>query len=587
MPENPFYEASSLVGVSDESGCVNESQDIHGGKLRFYNSQRLYHSNSEGNVSSRPYTPLRTNASLHSEFPAPTNVSLRTRASPLTNASPYTNTSPLTNTSIHGKAALHTSNASSSSGPLSSVGSASAYFDQQINWLGEPSPLELLESRAATSFNQLEDVNEEDEEDMILVPMTVRDTYGDNSTSPVYQRQRMFHSNSDGNVSFRPAPLFSSNSFSAVSAANGSASASFSQQRDYLNQQPLREHTRNRTSSPVKRLQYVDEEDELNDEEEIYDEGLDDEEMLLVRGLIAKRARSPSKQMFGPRGWLDRTTGKKSKVNSNLSSHSKSRQKLDQTASLGLDDQKSSLELARRKVENLRINEAKEAKDHDKEQKNKNSAKSWYGRVIGDVSKKVHKLLSDQEPSSRSKLPEVSKFAVTLNSLVQSNLYAQIELMLTVTANQFLLGEQKGSRLSLESVALTIKNWRRKGRPQVIEFQFDMMTQHDLVEMNLETVRFYGPRQADPVALVAMMRAWKALATEMSVRTFCAPDSVIKKHMSDAYMLLELLGAPMVTFLNFQDVQLKHLRLMAKGRKEEETTELEFGVTRPWVPPAS
>ncbi|KAL9116986.1 MAG: hypothetical protein Q9187_006484, partial [Circinaria calcarea] len=151
----------------------------------------------------------------------------------------------------------------------------------------------------------------------------------------------------------------------------------------------------------------------------------------------------------------------------------------------------------------------------------------------------------------------------------------------------FLLGEQKGSRLSLESVALTIKNWRRKGRPQVIEFQFDMMTQHDLVEMNLETVRFYGPRQADPVALVAMMRAWKALATEMSVRTFCAPDSVIKKHMSDAYMLLELLGAPMVTFLNFQDVQLKHLRLMAKGRKEEETTELEFGVTRPWVPPAS
>ncbi|KAL9117355.1 MAG: hypothetical protein Q9187_006110, partial [Circinaria calcarea] len=449
IPGNPFYEASSHVGVLDESGYVNESQDTYGGRLRFHNSRRMYHSNSEGNVSSRTNTPLRPDASLRCEFSAPTNASLRARASPFTNASLYTNTSPLINTSVQGNAALHLSNSNSSSAPLSRVESASAYFDQQINWLDEPSPLELLETRAATSFNRLEDVNEENEEAMVLVPMTVRDIYDDNSTSPIYQRQRMFHSNSDGNVSFRPAPLFTSNSLSALSAAKDSASAPFSQEREYLNQQPLRGHARNRTASPVKRLQYVDEEDELNDEEEVYDDGLDDEEMLLVRGLIAKRARSPSKQMFGPRGWLDRTASKMSKVDSSLSSHSKSRQKLNQTTLPGSDDEKSGLELACRKVGNLRINEAKEAKDHEREQKNKASAKSWYGKVKGEVSKKVHKLLSDQESSSRSKPPEVSKFAVTLNSLIQSNLYAQIELMLTVTANQFLLGEQKGSRLSL------------------------------------------------------------------------------------------------------------------------------------------
>ena len=60
------------------------------------------------------------------------------------------------------------------------------------------------------------------------------------------------------------------------------------------------------------------------------------------------------------------------------------------------------------------------------------------------------------------------------------------------------------------------------------------------------------------------------MAKEMSVRTFCAPDSQVRKHMHDAHKILEMLGAPLVTFLAFQELQLKTLAKFNEAAKQME-----------------
>lgn len=83
------------------------------------------------------------------------------------------------------------------------------------------------------------------------------------------------------------------------------------------------------------------------------------------------------------------------------------------------------------------------------------------------------------------------------------------------------------------------------------------------------------------------MLSWKTLAKEMSVRTFCQPDSVVRKHMHDCYKILEMLGAPLLTFLAFQEIQVKTLRVIKeKQEQREELGNIQFGVERRWEPPA-
>ena len=70
------------------------------------------------------------------------------------------------------------------------------------------------------------------------------------------------------------------------------------------------------------------------------------------------------------------------------------------------------------------------------------------------------------------------------------------------------------------------------------------------------------------------------------MRTFCTPDSVIKKQMHDTYRILEMLGAPLVTFLAFQEVQVKALKIIQdEQEKKKEREKIKFGVERRWNPP--
>jgi hypothetical protein len=182
-------------------------------------------------------------------------------------------------------------------------------------------------------------------------------------------------------------------------------------------------------------------------------------------------------------------------------------------------------------------------------------------------------------------LPSLASIpSVSLDPPYQAKVYSEMELMICVTANKYLIQEATAGRVSAESIAKVSTYWSGKNRPQVIEFQYDQATQRDLILYNLTTLKFHGESAESPLVLNATMHGWKTMAKEMSVRTFCAPDSAVKKHMHDVNKILEMLGVPFVTFLAFRELKLKTLAKIndaAKGieekRREERRKEIEGG----------
>ena len=157
--------------------------------------------------------------------------------------------------------------------------------------------------------------------------------------------------------------------------------------------------------------------------------------------------------------------------------------------------------------------------------------------------------------------------------------------MLSAAANKYLMVQKDAGRMSLSSVQKVTQRWVEKGRPQVIEFQFDLGTQRELVFMNLKTFRFYGPNAENMVSLLTMLNSWKTMAKEMSVRTFCTPDSVIRKQLHGTYKILELLGAAAVSFLAFTQIHRDVVQLMERRQAEKREYESKrFGVEMPWSP---
>ncbi|KAI9809772.1 MAG: hypothetical protein M1825_000205 [Sarcosagium campestre] len=251
-----------------------------------------------------------------------------------------------------------------------------------------------------------------------------------------------------------------------------------------------------------------------------------------------KRARSPMKKMFGDNGWLDRS---------------------------------------------------KSLKDVRAEQPKLNGLKSWGGKLkqrVEDLTDNLPKSFNISPQKQQGASSEHSTFPISLDPPTQARLYSEVELMICVTSNTFLLRQAKLCLVSVESVVKVTEWWRSKGRPQVLEFQFDQATQRELVLANLKTLRFHGRHAEDARALGAMLQSWKSMAKEMQVRTFCYPDSVVRKHLHGIYKLLEMLGAPLTTFLAFQDMQLRVLRTMrdARRRSDEARDRALVGVERAWEP---
>ncbi|RAH79488.1 hypothetical protein BO86DRAFT_391033 [Aspergillus japonicus CBS 114.51] len=133
---------------------------------------------------------------------------------------------------------------------------------------------------------------------------------------------------------------------------------------------------------------------------------------------------------------------------------------------------------------------------------------------------------------------------VSLDAPTQARLYSQLEVMICVVANRFLVEQHNRGLLSGESISKVTNYWAAKNRPRVVEFHYDQATQRQLILSNLRTVQFNGCSATNPVQLRTNLNNWKAIGKEMSVRTFCAPDSAIRKQMYDIHKLLEMLGAP-------------------------------------------
>ena len=193
---------------------------------------------------------------------------------------------------------------------------------------------------------------------------------------------------------------------------------------------------------------------------------------------------------------------------------------------------------------------------------------------------------SKSKSKSKSKSPPKTRFYVSLSPPLQARLYSEMELMIVATANQYLQIQQREGRMSIDSLSQVLETWASKNRPQVIEFLFDQATQRDLVLYNLRSFRFYGPHAENIISMNSMMQNWKALAREMSVRNFCAPDPVVRKNLVDAFKVLEMLGAPMVTIAAFNEISKNAEQLIGEGtRARREYEKVKFGYERRWEPP--
>ena len=164
-------------------------------------------------------------------------------------------------------------------------------------------------------------------------------------------------------------------------------------------------------------------------------------------------------------------------------------------------------------------------------------------------------------------LPQ-STIPISLNPPIQAMLYSELEVMIFVSANVFLVEQYHEGRLSSESIKRIKNYWGSKNRPSVVEFRFDQATQQRLIMENKRSLRFHGESSTNPVLLSSNLHNWKAIVKEMSIRTFCAPDSMIRKHMHDVYKLLDMLGAPISTLVVCQKLHMQALSLMGTASRD-------------------
>lgn len=157
---------------------------------------------------------------------------------------------------------------------------------------------------------------------------------------------------------------------------------------------------------------------------------------------------------------------------------------------------------------------------------------------------------------------------VSLDPATQAKLYSDMEYMICLSANDFLTRQHGEGRISPESIKKINSYWGSKNRPQVVEFHFDQATQRRLIISNLRNLRFNGECSTNPILLNANLHNWKVIVKEMSVRTFCAPDSAVRKHMHDIHKILDMLDTPVSIFLDFEDLQVRMLSLMNQHLKE-------------------
>lgn len=141
--------------------------------------------------------------------------------------------------------------------------------------------------------------------------------------------------------------------------------------------------------------------------------------------------------------------------------------------------------------------------------------------------------------SSKPSIVTENTATITLNPDVQSILYAEIENMITQAANEFLMKEYYNGNLSTGSLSKLKRDWEGMNMPGVPQFRFDQFTQYKLIISNRHRLNFGRTN----THVTAILSNWEKICKHMRIRTFVAPDSVVKKDISDILHLLQLLKA--------------------------------------------
>lgn len=165
--------------------------------------------------------------------------------------------------------------------------------------------------------------------------------------------------------------------------------------------------------------------------------------------------------------------------------------------------------------------------------------------------------------------PKLSVLSVSLSAPEQAKIYMELELMVVISANTFLMNQFSQGRIAVDTIKKIVDVWKSKGRPVVIEFMYDQGTQRDLVALNQHNFRFYGERAADSMRINSMLYNWKSVASLMAVRTLCNADTVILKLLFDMEQILELLGARDPIMLRLQQIRSSANETMRLARMKE------------------
>ncbi|KAJ5298419.1 mRNA export protein mlo3 [Penicillium atrosanguineum] len=156
----------------------------------------------------------------------------------------------------------------------------------------------------------------------------------------------------------------------------------------------------------------------------------------------------------------------------------------------------------------------------------------------------------------------VSVSPISLGPGEQSLLYSRLEYMVCETANSFLVEQYLQGHIDQHTINRVVNSWASKNLPQVPEFRFNQATQRDLINANRRTMEFTGKCSANPVQLVANLRAWKSVIQDMDHRTFSIRDSAIRKMMYEIGEVLEMLNASVKTLQAFDKIRTSVHRYM-------------------------
>ncbi|OKL57647.1 hypothetical protein UA08_07151 [Talaromyces atroroseus] len=166
--------------------------------------------------------------------------------------------------------------------------------------------------------------------------------------------------------------------------------------------------------------------------------------------------------------------------------------------------------------------------------------------------------------------------SINVDPEAQSEIYSKLELFLCTSANAYLLTQMHNNRFEgNDSVKRFVAFWNSKNRPLVPEFQFDMKTQRDIIKHNVNNFGFPGKFGLDPVLLKATLDGWGSVINQLNVRTYCWPDSAIRKLFHDVYPVLEMLGASKEVLNTFLDMKHLVVGLIHQAKYKKKMEELQ------------